>query len=100
MRFRRVDAIPRPALAIGFAGTAAIHAGLIAVAILGLARTTAWQPTVYAVELVAAPPPAPAAKAARPLAHRHLRRGHALQRAKLHIWGRNFRKYFGHYQCG
>jgi protein TonB len=57
MRFRRTHAIQGPGVAAGFAGTALIHAGLIVGALFGLTRKPGWQPTVYSVELVAAPPP-------------------------------------------
>jgi len=55
VRFRRADTLPRPGLAAGFAGTALIHALLVTFGILALTRKGGLQPTVYAVELVAAP---------------------------------------------
>ncbi len=64
MRFRRVDVMPRSGLVAGVAGTALIHALVVGFALFGLTRSTAWQPMVYAVELVAAPRPAAVAPAA------------------------------------
>jgi hypothetical protein len=56
MRWRQADPLPRSALAAGAAGTVVVHAGIVTALILAVflePRTI--QPTIYAVELVAAP---------------------------------------------
>jgi protein TonB len=68
MKFRRADAIPRSGVVAGVAGTALIHAAVIAFGLVGMMQTTSWKPTVYAVELVAAPRPALTAPPAPPTA--------------------------------
>jgi protein TonB len=64
MKFRRADTIPRSGLVAGVAGTALIHAVVIGLGLLGMMNaTSSWKPTIYAVELVAAPRPAVTAPA-------------------------------------
>jgi periplasmic protein TonB len=66
MRFRRADTMSRPGVAAGLAGTLVVHAGLIALGIVAVTQKSVWQPTVYAVELVAAPKPAATATPVTP----------------------------------
>lgn len=63
MRFRRDGALPRGAMMAGVAGTAVVHGAVIALLILSAETRTSTEPTVYSVELVAAPLPSEAARA-------------------------------------
>ena len=73
MRFRRGGALPRGAMMAGVAGTAIVHGAAIALLILSGQAGAVPDPTIYSVELVAAPPKsdavwAPAAPAPSPIA--------------------------------
>ena len=66
MKFRRGAELPRQGLMIGALGTATVHVALVATLLVAAGGKPAWQPTVYAVELVAAPLPSTRAPAAVP----------------------------------
>ena len=68
MRFRRDGALPRGAMMAGVAGTAVVHGAVIALLILSAETRTSIEPTVYSVELVAAPLPSEAARASAAVA--------------------------------
>jgi len=64
MRFRRAAGVPRQAVVAGATGTIAIHAAFAAIIFLTAQRSATPGPTIYSVELVAAPLPTTAKKAA------------------------------------
>ncbi|MFN0179366.1 MAG: TonB C-terminal domain-containing protein [Gemmatimonadales bacterium] len=66
MKFRRVVEWPRQGVMIGVLGTATVHVAVVATALLIGGTQSAWRPTVYAVELVAAPLPSSRPPSAAP----------------------------------
>ncbi len=63
MRFRRTVAMPRGGFAVGLVGTTVVHlAALAALVASVMLRPKSYQPTIYSVELVAAPAPTRAPK--------------------------------------
>lgn len=64
MNVRSAGPLNPPGVTIGLAGTIAVHAAVVAVALLSAARPGPKLPPAYAVELVAAPAPAPKTRAA------------------------------------
>jgi outer membrane biosynthesis protein TonB len=56
MRFRREFEIARPERMAGVAGTVLVHGALAAVVLISALRTPPPSPTIYSVELIAAPP--------------------------------------------
>lgn len=64
MIFRRAAKVPRPALVAGATGTMLLHGGAAGLLLVAASRRAEPQPTVYSVELVAAPLPTTVAKAA------------------------------------
>jgi outer membrane biosynthesis protein TonB len=64
MKMRHAAALPREGLAAGAIGTAAVHVGAALVLIVGLGRSARSSQLVYSVDLVAAPRPTAASRAA------------------------------------
>ena len=58
MRFRRAAALPRGGFAVGLLGTTVVHGLLLAALVASvMLRPKGYEPTIYSVELVAAPAP-------------------------------------------